>query len=83
MQIERFKVSGMTCGGCTGKVTKALKSVAGVGDVNVSLADGEVIVQFEEQKTSLALLKSVVAETGYGVIPAGVADGPARRGCCG
>ena len=44
MQTEHLKVTGMTCGGCTSSVTKALKAIAGVGDVNVSLAAGEATV---------------------------------------
>ena len=32
MQTEHLSVSGMSCGGCTNKVTRALKAVAGVGD---------------------------------------------------
>ncbi len=52
MQIEQIKVSGMTCGGCTSNVTKALKSVNGVNDVSVSLADNIATVQYDEQSTS-------------------------------
>jgi len=29
MHTEHLKVTGMTCGGCTSSVTKALKAVAG------------------------------------------------------
>ena len=45
MQTELLKVSGMTCGGCTSNVTRALKMINGVGDVKVSLAAGEATVQ--------------------------------------
>ena len=38
MQTELLSVSGMTCGGCTSNVTRALKAVSGVSDVQVSLA---------------------------------------------
>jgi len=33
MQTEHLKVTGMTCGGCIGNVTEALKAIAGVSDV--------------------------------------------------
>ena len=41
MQTELLKVTGMNCDGCTGNVTKALRAIAGVSDVKVSLAAGE------------------------------------------
>ena len=83
MQSERFKVGGMTCVGCAGKVTNALRCVDGVHDLNVSLADGEVAVQFDEKKTSLTFLKAVVASTGYGVVPVDVIYHPVRSEVCG
>jgi copper chaperone len=80
MRIEHLKVTGMSCGGCVDSVIKALKAVDGVGDVNVSLDDGEATVRYDEHLTSNALLTSAVVEAGYGV------DEHARTskaGCCG
>ena len=34
MQTEALKVTGMTCGGCAGKVTRALKAVAGAIEIS-------------------------------------------------
>ena len=67
MQTELLKVTGMTCGGCTSNVTRALKAINGVGDVKVSLAAGEATVQFDERLTSPDQLKSAVKGAGYGV----------------
>lgn len=83
MQTELIKVTGMTCGGCTSKVTRALKAIAGVGDVNVSLSGGQATVQFDERVTSPAQLRSAVVGLGFGV---GVKDAdqpPSKGGCCG
>ena len=44
-QTEQLKVTGMTCGGCTSKVTHALNAVTGVNDVKVSLTVGETAVR--------------------------------------
>ena len=41
MHTELLKVTGMTCGGCFGKVTKALQAVPGVSGAKVSLQAGE------------------------------------------
>lgn len=84
MQTELLKVTGMTCGGCTSKVTNALKAIAGVSNVNVSLTDGEASVQYDERLTSSEQLKSAVQRAGYtvnGAKPALVQQG--KRGCCG
>jgi len=67
MQTEVLKVTGMTCGGCTSSVTRALKAVAGVNDVKVSLSPGEATVQYDERLTSPDQLKSAVKVAGYGV----------------
>ena len=84
MQTEHLKVTGMTCGGCISNVTNALRAIAGVGDVNVSLAAGEATVQFDERRTSPDRLKSAVQDAGYG---SGVANADqshqAKGGCCG
>ena len=64
MQTELLKVSGMTCGGCTSKVTHALKAISGVGDVKVSLPTGEATVQYDERLTSPDNLKSAVRGAG-------------------
>ena len=67
MQTEHLMVTGMTCGGCTSKVSRALNALSGVEDAKVSLADGDATVRFNERLTSLAQLKSAVTNAGYGV----------------
>ncbi len=84
MQTELLKVSGMTCGGCTSKVTKALKGVNGVGDVDVSLADGEATVNFDERLASPEQLKSAVQSAGYDVGESSTSHSHTiKGGCCG
>lgn len=82
MQTELLKISGMTCGSCTGNVTKALKAVAGVGDVNVSLSAGEATVQYDEKQTSPGKLKAAVQRAGYGVDVVVAAHDQKAKGCC-
>lgn len=84
MQTEHIRVTGMTCGGCTSNVTRALKAIPGVGDVNVSLAAGEATVQYDERRASPEQLKSAVKSAGYGVDMAkGVQNRSGKSGCCG
>ncbi|HEY9210894.1 MAG TPA: heavy-metal-associated domain-containing protein [Methylotenera sp.] len=67
MQTEHIIVTGMTCGGCVNSLTRALKAVAGVGDVNVTLATGETSVQYDENLTATEQLRSAVENAGYGI----------------
>ena len=67
MQTELLKISGMTCDGCANSVTHALKALAGVGDVAVSVSAGEATVQYDEHLTTPAQLKAAVGGAGYGV----------------
>jgi copper chaperone len=85
MQTELLKVTGMTCGGCTSNVTKALKAINGLGDIEVSLAAGEAIVQFDERLTSPEQLKLAVQRAGYGIDTIKSACKPQGKGgcCCG
>ena len=73
VQTQLMDVTGMTCGGCGNKITRALKALPGVADVTV---------QYDQSLTSANQLKSAVANAGYGV---GIQDGAhtVKRGCCG
>ncbi|WEN16513.1 heavy-metal-associated domain-containing protein [Rhodanobacter sp. AS-Z3] len=84
MQTETMSVTGMTCGGCVSKVTRALKALRGVGRVDISLP-GTASVDFDEKLTSRQRLQSAVKDAGYGVAAAGEEATVTRTkgGCCG
>jgi copper chaperone len=69
MRTERLRVTGMTCGGCISKVSRALHAVSGVDHVKVSLARGDATIRFHEQLTSIGQLKSAVKTAGFGAEP--------------
>lgn len=84
MQMETLNITGMTCGGCTGSVTNALKRVDGVGEVKVSLSTGEATVQYDETRTSPDLLGSAVTQAGYAVASIKADQKPnSKSGGCG
>ena len=83
MQTELLKVTGMTCGGCTSNVTRALKAIPGVSDVKVSLSAGEATVEYDERFTAPEQLKSAVKGAGFGVDATTGAPAPHTKGCCG
>jgi len=83
MRTERLTIAGMICGGCTSKVTNALKTVAGVNDVSVSLSDAAATVQYDERLTSPEQLKAAVKGAGYGVDVTDTAQkSKGKGGCC-
>ncbi|MEP6885263.1 MAG: heavy metal-associated domain-containing protein [Gammaproteobacteria bacterium] len=67
VQTDTMIVTGMSCGGCTNKISLALNEVIGVEDVQVSLASGEVTVRYDERSTSPQQLSAVVVRSGFGV----------------
>jgi len=80
MRTEVLNVKGMTCGGCTSAVTKALKATRGVKDVAVDLGQGQVTVQFDESAASNEDLRGAVTRAGFEMV-----DKPSRPksgGCC-
>ena len=83
MKTQQLKVTGMTCGGCTSSVTKALKAINGVADVNVSLSNSQATVQYDEMLTSPEQLKSAVIKAGYGLDTSNSTQQPQGKGCCG
>lgn len=67
MKTEHLIVTGLTCGGCVNSLTRALKAIAGVDEVNVVLATGETTVSYDEHASSSAQLKSAVENAGFGI----------------
>lgn len=80
MKTEQIEVTGMTCGGCSSNVTKALRAVNGVDNVIVSLPDANAIVQYDEKLTSPEQMKAAIKEAGYGVGVSNSPQQPAGKG---
>lgn len=63
-----IQIEGMTCGGCVNSVTNALKQVQGVNNVNVSLADKQAVIDFDDSQTTIDTLKEAIEDAGYDVV---------------
>lgn len=83
MQFTQIKVTGMTCGGCSSNVTKALNAVNGAVNVNVSLSDANATVEYDEKLTSPEQLKLAIKKAGYGVDSNESSPPSSDKGCCG
>jgi len=63
-----LKVEGMTCQHCVETVTETLSKVIGVENVDVSLEQKEVTVDFDESKTQTEEISAQIVEAGFEVI---------------
>ena len=64
----RFRVTGMTCAACSAHVEKAVRGVAGVQSVAVSLLTQSMNVEFSAPATADGICAAVEA-AGYGAEP--------------
>lgn len=70
-------VDGMTCGGCSASVERALKKVDGVIGVKAAPGPkGTVWVKFDDEKVGLEKIKKVIDDAGFKVVEKRI--GPAK-----
>ncbi len=65
MQTFKFDVLGMTCGGCTGSVQRALSGLDGVSHVEVTLRPGTATVQADPSRVTPKQIESSLAGLGF------------------
>ena len=65
MQMLKYDVRGMTCGGCTGSVTRVLSKLDGVSNVEVSLTPGTATMQADPSRVTAARIQSAITALGY------------------
>jgi copper chaperone len=65
MQTLSFDVTGMTCGGCTGSVQRALSKLDGITQAEVSLSPGAATVVIDPAKVTPAQIESAISQLGY------------------
>lgn len=62
-----LSVMSMKCGGCETNVSTKLSEIEGVVSVNASFENNQVTIVFDNEKTTLAILKAAITEAGYSV----------------
>jgi len=62
---EKYKVSGMSCAACQAKIEKDVSKLAGVGNVNVSLLNNDMIVDYDEALADSDKIIKAVKKAGY------------------
>lgn len=68
MKTVTLQVEGMSCSHCQNAVQKAVKSLKGVDEVKVSLADKTAVVNFDESVVSVENIKAAIEDEGYSVV---------------
>jgi copper chaperone len=65
LQRTTLAVDGMTCSSCVRHVEVALRKIAGVRGIDVSVADGTVRVEHDPEQASVEAMREALAEAGY------------------
>ena len=65
MRTLSFDVSGMTCGGCTGSVQRALSKIDGVSHTEVTLRPGVATVVADSERVTSAQIEAAITGLGY------------------
>ena len=62
-----YRVEGMTCSHCTGRVTDALTALEGVQDVEIDLVAGDTstVTVISQRPMSTEAVRSAIEEVGY------------------
>lgn len=79
----RFHIGGMTCVNCQNKIQNKLAHTKGVVSAKVSYNKSVADIVYDEKKTSLKSIISVIERLGYQVILDGKAAGPDIGRVCG
>lgn len=61
----QIPIEGMVCGACVARTKRALKSVNGVEEVEVSLEKRQARVRYDSSKTSADQLAATIRKLGY------------------
>ncbi|WP_436854358.1 copper chaperone CopZ [Staphylococcus caeli] len=67
MATETITVEGMSCAHCKQAVESALTQLDGVSSANVSLEQGNVAVDFDDNKVTHSDMAEAIEDQGYDV----------------
>lgn len=65
METHTFSVTGMSCGGCSARIDKALVQLAGVSAARTSLDPGRTTVDLDSTRTSAEDVLDAITKLGF------------------
>jgi copper chaperone CopZ len=60
-------VTGMKCGGCEANIIEKLSAISGVISVTASAKNNEVSIDYNNELTDIATIKSAIKDAGFEV----------------
>lgn len=66
---KKFSIGGMSCSACSLGIEKTVKKLNGVINVQISLMDKSMVVEFSEEQASVTLIMATVEKLGYTIVP--------------
>lgn len=63
---KKFDIKGMSCSACSSNITRTVSNIKGVKDVNVSLLNNDMIVEYDDSISSETIMQKVL-QIGYGI----------------
>ena len=65
---ESYPVLGIDCASCVKKIESVLNKTEGVINANVNFASEKVLIEYDNEKTSLDKLANILKKIGYELI---------------
>ena len=65
---QTLKVEGIHCTSCEAILKDSFGELPGINTVKISAANGQVAIDFDEKKVTLATIKNVILKEGYRVV---------------
>ncbi len=69
--VLRYRIEGMDCPSCAGKIETAVRRLGGTQDIRVSFQTQVLALRIDEAMTSRSAVEDRIRQLGYGVTPAG------------
>ncbi len=66
-EVALLNVEGMTCTHCAESIENAVGSLNGVVEVSVSVADGKVSVEYDNERVNIDTIRDIIEDQGYEV----------------
>ncbi len=76
---QRYSVTGMTCAACASGIERTVKKLNGVAACTVSLMDGSMEAEFDENGVSDGEIRAAVRSLGYGIYDYGKTPAKGER----
>ncbi|SEV83946.1 heavy metal translocating P-type ATPase [[Clostridium] fimetarium] len=68
MQKENLQIIGMSCAVCAKTIERVTKKLDGVLSSNVNFSSEKLIIEFDEEKLSIPIIKEAITKAGYEVL---------------